>query len=90
MFPKTTQFAAVTAVLMQAEPKLGVEETRDDAAAAAPDDFVHLWKIDLQSAYRYWHNHATELWMYGKQWGGARFPRLQNPIRRCFYGGGRL
>ena len=43
------------------------------AAAAAPDDFVWLWKIDLQSAYRFWHNHATELWMYGKQWGGRGF-----------------
>ena len=72
-FLKTTQFAAATAVLMQAEPKFGAGETCDDAAAAAPDDFVHLWKIDLQSAYRYWHNHATELWMYGKQWGGRGF-----------------
>ena len=70
-FPKTTQFAAATAVLMQAEPTLGAGETRDEAAAAAPDDFVWLWKIDLQSAYRFWHNHATELWMYGKQWGGG-------------------
>ena len=70
-FPKTTQFAAATAVLMQAEPAIGAGETRDEAAAAAPDDFVWLWKIDLQSAYRFWHNHATELWMYGKQWGGG-------------------
>ena len=72
-FPKTTQFAAATAVLMQAEPAIGAGETRDEAAAAAPDDFVWLWKIDLQSAYRFWHNHATELWMYGKQWGGRGF-----------------
>ena len=72
-FPKTTQFAAATAVLMQAEPTIGAGETRDEAAAAAPDDFVWLWKIDLQSAYRFWHNHATELWMYGKQWGGRGF-----------------
>ena len=75
---------------MQAEPTIGAGETRDEAAAAAPDDFVWLWKIDLQSAYRFWHNHATELWMYGKQWGGAWFPRLPNTIRRCFHGAGFL
>ena len=30
-------------------------------------------KIDLQSAYRYWHNHTHELWMYGKQWDGRGY-----------------
>ena len=70
-FPKTTQFAAGVAVLMQAEPAVGVAGvTRDREAAASPADYVYLWKIDLQSAYRYWHNHPSELWMYGKQWGG--------------------
>ena len=73
-FPKTTQFAAGVAVLMQAEPAVGVAGvTRDREAAAAPDDYVYLWKIDLQSAYRYWHNHPSELWMFGKQWGGESF-----------------
>ena len=72
-FPKTTQFAAAAAVMMQAEPDLADGVARDDAAAAAPDDFVYLWKIDLQSAYRFWHNHASELWMYGKQWGGRGY-----------------
>ena len=72
-FPKTTQFAAATAVLMQAEsaPEEGI--SRGNAAAAAPHEFVHLWKIDLQSAYRFWHNHPTELWMYGKQWDGSGY-----------------
>ena len=72
-FPKTTQFSAATAILMQAEPKLASGVRRDAAAAAAMPDFVYLWKIDLQSAYRYWHNHPSELWMYGKQWNGRGY-----------------
>ena len=71
-FPKTTQFAAATAVMMQAEPRTTAAD-RNTAAAADPDDFVHLWKIDLQSAYRFWHNHPHELWMYGKQWDGRGY-----------------
>ena len=71
-FPKTTQFAAATAVMMQAEPSTTAAD-RNTAAAADPDDFVHLWKIDLQSAYRFWHNHPHELWMYGKQWDGRGY-----------------
>ena len=59
-FPKTTQFAAATAVMVQAEPSTASAD-RSAAAAASPGDFVHLWKIDLQSAYRYWHNHPHEL-----------------------------
>ena len=46
-FPKTTQFATATAVLMQAEPALEAGVARDDVAAAAPGDYVWLWKIDL-------------------------------------------
>jgi site-specific DNA-cytosine methylase len=73
-FPKTTQFAAGVAVLMQAEPAVGVAGvTRDREAAASPADYVYLWKIDLQSAYRSWHNHPSELWMFGKQWGGKSY-----------------
>ena len=73
-FPKTTQFAAGVAVLMQAEPAVGVAGvTRDREAAASPADYVYLWKIDLQSAYRSWHNHPSELWMFGKQWGGESY-----------------
>ena len=76
---------------MQAEPTPGAGETRDEAAAAAPDNFVWLWKIDLQSAYRFWHNHATELsGCTASSGGGARFPRLPNTIWRCFYGAGLL
>ena len=71
-FPKTTQFATATAVMMQAEPRTTAAD-RNTAAAADPDDFVHLWKIDLQSAYRFWHNHPHELWMYGKQWDGRGY-----------------
>ena len=59
---------------MQAEPAVGVAGvTRDREAAASPADYVYLWKIDLQSAYRYWHNHPSELWMFGKQWGGESY-----------------
>ena len=58
---------------MQAEPKLARDTRRDAAAAAAMLDYVYLWKIDLQSAYRYWHNHPSELWMYGKQWNGRGY-----------------
>ena len=72
-FPKTTQFSAATAILMQAEPKLASNTRRDAAAATAMPDYVYLWKIDLQSAYRYWHNHPSELWMYGKQWNGRGY-----------------
>ena len=72
-FPKTTQFSAATAILMQAEPKLARDTRRDAAAAAAMPDYVYLWKIDLRSAYRYWHNHPSELWMYGKQWNGRGY-----------------
>ena len=72
-FPKTTQLAAAAAILMQAEPPLEPGISRGTAAAASPSEFVHLWKIDLQSAYRYWHNHPTELWMYGKQWDGTGY-----------------
>ena len=72
-FPKTTQFAAATAVMMQAEPSTAPAD-RNTVAAASPGDFVHLlWKIDLQSAYRYWHNHPHELCMYGKQWDGRGY-----------------
>ena len=60
-FPKATQFSAATAILMQAEPKLARDTRRDAAAAAAMPDYVYLWKIDLQSAYRYWQNHPSEL-----------------------------
>ena len=39
------------AVLMQAEPQTdGPAEARRLAAAASPEDFVWLWKIDLQAA----------------------------------------
>ena len=57
-FPETAQFAAgLVAVLMQAEPAVGVAGvTRDREAAASPADYAYLWKIDLQSAYIYWHN----------------------------------
>ena len=72
-FPRTIQFAAAAEVLMQAEPAPGQGVTRDGAAAAAKADFVYLWKIDLQSAYRYWHNHSSELWIYGKQWCGRGY-----------------
>ena len=60
-FPKTTLFSAATAILMQAEPKLARDTRRDAAAAAAMPDYVYLWKIDLQAAYRYWRNHPSEL-----------------------------
>ena len=58
--------------MMQAEPSTASAD-RSAAAAASPDDFVHLWKIDLQSAYRFWHNHPHELWMYGMQWEQDNF-----------------
>ena len=42
-FPKTTQFAAGVAVLMQAEPAAGVAEvTRDREAAASRADYAYL------------------------------------------------
>ena len=71
-FPKTTQFAAATAVMMQAEPSTAAAD-RNTAAAVDPDGFVHLWKIDLQSVYRSLHNHPHELWMYDKQWDGRGY-----------------
>jgi len=58
---------------MQAESRLARDARRDAAAAAAMPDYVYLWKVDLQSAYRYWHNHPSELWMYGKQWNGRGY-----------------
>ena len=72
-FPETTQFSAATAILMQAEPKLAGDTRRDAAAAAAMPDYAYLWKIDLQSAYRYRHNHPPELWVYGKQRNGRGY-----------------
>ena len=72
-FPTTKQFAAAVAIMMQAEPARDSGVSRGNAAAAAPHEHVHLWKIDLQSAYRYWHNHRSELWMYGKQWNGRGY-----------------
>ena len=59
--------------MVQAEPPTGSPEARRAAADAAPDDFVWLWKIDLQAAYRSWNNHRTELWIYGKQWDGRGY-----------------
>ena len=44
---------------MQAEPKLASDTRRDAAAAAAMPDYAYLWKVDLQSAHRYWHNHSV-------------------------------
>jgi hypothetical protein len=73
-FPRTTQFAAAAAIIGCAEPSADASPTaRAAAAAAAPEDHCFMWKIDLFSAYRYWSNHKSELWMYGKQWGGESF-----------------
>ena len=72
-FPKVLQFATVVAVMMQAEPTREPGSSRGDAAAAAPHEHVHLWENDLQPAYRVWHNHKTELWMYVKPWNGRGY-----------------
>ena len=73
-FPRTTQFAAAAAIIGCAEPSADASPTaRAAAAAAAPEDHCFMWKIDLFSAYRYWSNHRSELWMYGKQWAGESF-----------------
>ena len=73
-FPRTTQFAAAAAIIGCAEPSADASPAaRAAAAAAAPEDHCFMWKIDLFSAYRYWSNHKSELWMYGKQWGGESF-----------------